>query len=130
MAGVSVASASCPGPNLAKTDCRVSTLIRGPGAGLTSLKGTDHPSEQSPRQCGPALAAGKEPPRVGPRALRQSFTKEPLTHCCPVSRPEVGRVKGPLCPHSSPPKGRGFFLTSHPTFNNCPTWKVLEPGYG
>ena len=45
---VSVASVSCPGPNLAKTDHRASTLIRGPRGsrvGLTSLKGTDHPSE-------------------------------------------------------------------------------------
>ena len=27
-------------------------------------------------------------------------------------------------------KGRGLFLTPHPAFNNCPRWKVLEPGYG
>ena len=27
-------------------------------------------------------------------------------------------------------KGRALFLTPHPTLNNCPRWKVLEPGYG
>lgn len=96
-----------------------STLIRGPRASLTSLKGTDHPSEQSPRQCGPALAAGKEPhalaPGLGPE-LHQG--PHPLLPC--VTSRSGGGSREPRV-HTPLPEGhRGFFLTSHPTFNNCP----------
>ena len=56
---------------------------------------------------------------------------------CPVSPTAAlchvekwGGSRGPCIHTPLPLKGRGLFLTPHPTFNNCPKWKVLEPGYG